>query len=719
MAKESAERGGNFNAMKFRIPEGVREAIGIRLNKLSDDCNEMLQTAAVIGREFDFTLLSMLKSEDSDKDELTLLEEAVAAATVREVPGQRNRYEFTHALFQQTLVEELTTGRRVRLHARVVDSMEQLYPENLSEHATEMLHHCTEGVVSANKIANYAQLAAVHAAHLNAWAEARAYCEQALEALGDRSPDFQRADILSLLGRGELLTFSYPDLQRGWNHVASAFKIYDDFEDHESAVSLIQRARGYRPIWLHSTAEVFLRALEMVEPNSEDAGYLLVQQAQALRFEEMDHDGAASALDRALAIAVESGNKHLETRVLLGLAANGGRDGDAEGAVELRRRAAVLAQETEQPVEEAEARRAVLTQLITEGDAGDSNRNIEEILELERLFGFETAIVFEQLRIALVSGNLENTRYFGELADRDHAGDSVIRILAGLGGWHRGDTTDLDSRFDDAHEESQFAPTLWQRASNASFLSLVAWNTNRPDDAVKAGDVVKSVISRPKLIPEIETFARIALSMSAILTGDKVEAAEQYKHLSRGRDSISGTTYYLAGDRILGALAKTAGMFDKSAAHFEDALVFCSDPSYRMEATWSCHGYAEMLLETISSSKRTEKSTSDLERAKEVLILGLNHARDIGTHPLESLLIALQEKAAALGATRPTRPDGLTNREVDVLRLIASGRSNQQISDELVVTLSTTASHVANILGKTDSSNRTEAAAYAMRHGLV
>jgi DNA-binding NarL/FixJ family response regulator len=138
-----------------------------------------------------------------------------------------------------------------------------------------------------------------------------------------------------------------------------------------------------------------------------------------------------------------------------------------------------------------------------------------------------------------------------------------------------------------------------------------------------------------------------------------------------------------------------------------------------MEATWSCHGYAEMLLETISSSKRTEKSTSDLERAKEVLILGLNHARDIGTHPLESLLIALQEKAAALGATRPTRPDGLTNREVDVLRLIASGRSNQQISDELVVTLSTTASHVANILGKTDSSNRTEAAAYAMRHGLV
>jgi tetratricopeptide (TPR) repeat protein len=318
----------------------------------------------------------MLNGETSEEDELIPVEEAIAAGTVREVDGLRNRYEFTHALIQQSLSEELTTARRARLHAQVVASMEELHVGRLSDHATELLHHCTEGMVSEEKIVDYAQLASERASALYAWEEARAYYAQALEALGDHGQDIQRADILSNLGLGELLMFSYPEVQGGWDHVASAFSLYDSLEDRKSAVALAGRARGFRPIWLHSTERVFSRALEMVEPDSIDAGYLLVQHAPALRYEQMDHDGAASALDRALKIAIDSGNKHLETRVLIALADNGGHDGDVDGSFELRRRAAVLAQETDQPVEEAAARRAVLTQLISEGDAGDVSRNI-------------------------------------------------------------------------------------------------------------------------------------------------------------------------------------------------------------------------------------------------------------------------------------------------------------------------------------------------------
>ena len=67
----------------------------------------------------------------------------------------------------------------------------------------------------------------------------------------------------------------------------------------------------------------------------------------------------------------------------------------------------------------------------------------------------------------------------------------------------------------------------------------------------------------------------------------------------------------------------------------------------------------------------------------------------------------------------PAYPDGLTNREVEVLRLIAAGSSNQDIADELVISLNTVARHVSNILAKTDAANRAEAAVYASRHGLV
>jgi DNA-binding CsgD family transcriptional regulator len=63
-------------------------------------------------------------------------------------------------------------------------------------------------------------------------------------------------------------------------------------------------------------------------------------------------------------------------------------------------------------------------------------------------------------------------------------------------------------------------------------------------------------------------------------------------------------------------------------------------------------------------------------------------------------------------------PDDLTEREVDVLRLIAIGRSNKDISIVLSISLNTVATHVRRILNKTYCANRTEAAAYAMRNGL-
>ena len=63
--------------------------------------------------------------------------------------------------------------------------------------------------------------------------------------------------------------------------------------------------------------------------------------------------------------------------------------------------------------------------------------------------------------------------------------------------------------------------------------------------------------------------------------------------------------------------------------------------------------------------------------------------------------------------------DKLTAREVEVLRLLAAGRTNRQIADELVIAISTVTSHVANIFGKTGSANRIGAAAYAAQKGLV
>ena len=86
--------------------------------------------------------------------------------------------------------------------------------------------------------------------------------------------------------------------------------------------------------------------------------------------------------------------------------------------------------------------------------------------------------------------------------------------------------------------------------------------------------------------------------------------------------------------------------------------------------------------------------------------------------------IAAIERFLADIPAQPVRPAaaesaGLSAREIEVLRLIAVGKSNQQIADELVISLNTVARHVSNIFDKTGAANRTEAASYAHRHGLV
>lgn len=67
----------------------------------------------------------------------------------------------------------------------------------------------------------------------------------------------------------------------------------------------------------------------------------------------------------------------------------------------------------------------------------------------------------------------------------------------------------------------------------------------------------------------------------------------------------------------------------------------------------------------------------------------------------------------------PVLHEDLTNREHEILLLISEGKSNQEIADELYITLKTVKTHVSNILSKLDVEDRTQAAIYAFKHGIV
>ena len=77
----------------------------------------------------------------------------------------------------------------------------------------------------------------------------------------------------------------------------------------------------------------------------------------------------------------------------------------------------------------------------------------------------------------------------------------------------------------------------------------------------------------------------------------------------------------------------------------------------------------------------------------------------------------LERAAAEPGG--PGAPGGLTRREVEVLRLVARGRSNREIANDLFLSERTVARHMGNILAKLGLPNRAAATAYAFEHGLT
>jgi DNA-binding NarL/FixJ family response regulator len=157
-------------------------------------------------------------------------------------------------------------------------------------------------------------------------------------------------------------------------------------------------------------------------------------------------------------------------------------------------------------------------------------------------------------------------------------------------------------------------------------------------------------------------------------------------------------------------LAATMAQWDAAEQHFEDALVMNARIGARPWLAHTQHQYALMLL--------ARNQPGDHEKAVTLLHKALTTARELGMSGLEVRVASRIDQPAVPALAVPSYLDDLSQREIDVLRLIVAGKSNRDIADTLYISLSTVASHVRHILTKTNTTNRTEAAAYAIQHGL-
>jgi DNA-binding CsgD family transcriptional regulator len=168
-----------------------------------------------------------------------------------------------------------------------------------------------------------------------------------------------------------------------------------------------------------------------------------------------------------------------------------------------------------------------------------------------------------------------------------------------------------------------------------------------------------------------------------------------------GLNLVCGTLIAVFGsaDRFLGRVAGALGDHGAAERHFDAALAM--DRSMRSVV----HA-----AETLAHRALFLASLGRAEQARELAREASEAAAPIGQGRVLATLRTLEPSGA---------PDGLSARELEVLRLLAEGLSNQEIGRRLLISPNTAANHVRSILMKTGSANRTQAATYAAQHHLI
>jgi DNA-binding SARP family transcriptional activator len=117
------------------------EPVGDRLRMLSGECRRVLSLASVLGQEFGLVALERVADYTGIDRVLRVLDEAIDACVVEQVPGSLGWLRFVHALERETLYEEIPAAHRARLHRRVAEVLQTLYAVDPEPHRAEVAYH--------------------------------------------------------------------------------------------------------------------------------------------------------------------------------------------------------------------------------------------------------------------------------------------------------------------------------------------------------------------------------------------------------------------------------------------------------------------------------------------------------------------------------------------------------------------------------------------------
>lgn len=700
-----AARGG-LTAMRSwtaHAPRSIQDALARRLAAFTRDHAHIIELAAAAGDPIDTGLLVAASDLDTDIV-LEGIDFGVSAGLL--VSGTDDSgYRFAHALARQAVLARMSSTDRAAAHARVADVLERRLGEDDPGLIAQLAHHYEQARALGHqeKAVHYLVLAAQQAVRSLAPGEAAVLYERAAQQHAEQGPP--RADLLLTAARCHMHAGEFTTARRTYADLASSASPRTRLLaaiGHEDASarpgvngqpSLVMLSEALEGAALDRGDPLYVRALASIGRASAftgDARRAREWGEEALRRARADGDEEliADALGRTLwqgmtpKLAPELLSRAVE---LYAIGSRLGDDdhrgpaafyrsvfsyivGDEPAWTSAQHDLTDLALSRGQPFFRYVAGCSRYAHRYSLGDYAAADRIVAWLEQFNDHFdgATEGSWGVQQFMLRRVTGQLAQVRPFvsGKEDPEEHWLPGLLALYTELEMWEPAARvlTLLCDQIDDVRTGAQWGGVL-------AFMT---------DATVRLEDATSARLLRPLLTDYADANLMAGQFIGVFGSADR-RVAELDSVLGAPSADL-GFERALAMDRRMGAVT-----------HQAETL-----------AAWSRHR---------ARGQGTAGGPTAVGLADEAGAL----ARRIGHHGVLRDLDAV----AAPEAVRPPLPNGLTEREVEVLRLVAEGLSNREIGERLFLSANTAANHVRSILSKTRAPNRTKAAIFATEHGLL
>lgn len=743
------------------LPWTLTEVLRTRLERLDPEVQQVLRIASVAGRRVREELLRSTATRWGGLSVDAALREAVTQQ-VLVVSGVH--LEFRHALLAEALYADLLPGERSAVHRAYLAVIEQDGPDGTPiGSAAERAHHAFEGhdlpaALSASRDA------ALRARRLLAPEEELKHWEQVL-ALWESVPDAEERiggdRVAVALSAGEAAAragdptravkltrraadgIDDPVRRAGLQHVLVHryldLPTWDEEPGQvETAVTDLRAALEVLPqrsperIW---TNALLARVTMIIDRDDDARGHAkcAIEEARAFGqpgalaaalstlavLDVNDPDRAAALFDEARAAAVEAGDVLTEMRTLYNAAANRFYAGELDTAEQRVQHALARAEELGLAWSTPTVNLRILQEVmlyfrgdLTPRPAAGVPATSRYVMEASRMYS------------AVARGD-DDVIARGEALFDHWQSDGMIALL---GGGCLVDALTWAGRYDDAAALAERITSHLGEVWSELFLARIWLSALAIAALADAAEADRSA-GRAGVPRSAAATAVEARAASRIDRGDSLLAiARETAQRGRPRGGVLGPEGKSWLQRAVAENARLHAVVGHASGSTSDAscegasialwrdaaatwqdTVNAFDFGYRYEVARSRYRWAEALLGA------GERKAAEVEAAE-----ALSEAQDMGAVPLADVVRALARRARLdLPGVRRATTSTLTDREEEVLGLVAQGLSNRQIGERLFISTKTVSVHVSNLLAKLGASGRAEAVSLAHQRGLL